>query len=475
MTLEQLKSRIRSQSNTIQLSELKGLPFWIWNVEEHRKADRETRGRCCFNHIIGLPKKNGKEMPLFDYQERVFSALMEINDSIKDKHLWIKKCRGSGITELMLRFMAWLALRDDSLRGAQMAIITGPRLELAIDLIDRMKKLFEGLAKFDTDKTVIILNGCTIRAYPSNANSSRGQPNMQFILLDEADFFSPAEQRIAREAAEGYIGKNNPFIVMVSTPNLPTGLYDQIEREPEAKCLYRRIFIPYTDCVGRIYSEEEIERAKASPSFEREYNLKYGHGEGNIWPAELLEKVTQDYDLALKGGSKILAVDPAYGSSKFAIAGFEKIDGIIYVKDALEITDASPSAMLDLVAQKAKEYGNTMVLIDGSNPGLIRDLKDQNIHAHAVNFQKELSEMTINAARVVKEQKVCIHPAFKDLLAQLRSAEFNEKGHPDKKKLGFDLGDTFLMGLNHFRTRDISVIDLDYEASIHGYTRGLDD
>jgi hypothetical protein len=361
MTLEQLKSKIRSQSNTIQLSELKGLPFWIWNVEEHRKADRLTKGRCCFNHAIGLPKKNGKEMPLFDYQERVFSALMELNGSIKDKHLWIKKCRGSGITELMLRFMAWLALKDDTYRGAQMAIITGPRLELAIDLIDRMKKLFEGLTKFDTDKTVIILNNCTIRAYPSNANSSRGQPNMQFILLDEADFFSPAEQRIAREAAEGYIGKNNPFIVMVSTPNLPTGLYDQIEREPEAKCLYRRIFIPYMDCVGRIYTEEEIKRAQASPSFEREYNLKYGHGEGNIWPAELLDKITQEYDLALRGGRKVLAVDPAYGSSKFAIAGFEQIDGIICVKDAFEITAASPSAMLDLVAKKARvwKYGSS--------------------------------------------------------------------------------------------------------------------
>lgn len=462
MTLEHLKKRLQSQANTTPLSDLRGLPFWIWDVEEHRRVDRETKGRCCFNHAIGLPKKNGKEYPLFDYQKRVFEALTERDGGVKDKHLWIKKCRGSGITELMLRYMAWLALKDDFYRGAQMAIITGPRLELAIDLIDRMKNLFEGLAKFNTDKTVIILNGCTIRAYPSNANSSRGQPNMQFILLDEADFFSPSEQKIAREAAEGYIGKNNPYIIMVSTPNLPTGLYDQIEKEPESKCLYRRIFIPYTDCLGRIYSEEEIERAKASPSFEREYNLKYGSGTGNIFPSDLLDKCEQEYDLTLRGGTKVLAVDPAYSEngSKFGIVGLEMIDGIIYVKEALQFSSASPSAMQDLVAQKAKEYGNR-VFIDSAHPGLIRDLREEHhINAQPIKFNEKLSEMTMKTARAVKELRVRIHPTFKDLIAQLRSAEYNSKGHPDKKKMTFDLGDAFMMGTSNFGTGELKVINL---------------
>lgn len=461
MTLEQLKRKIQS-SNTIQLSELRGLPFWIWDVEEHRKADRETKGRCCFNHVIGLPKKNGKEYPLFEYQKIIYDNLMQSDGSIKDKHLWIKKCRGSGITEFMLRFMAWLCLKDDEYRVAQMAIITGPRLELAIDLIDRLKRLFEGMITFDTDRTVIILNGCTIRAYPSNANSSRGQPNMQFILLDEADYFSPSEQKIAREAAEGYIGKNNPYIVMVSTPNLPGGLYEQIEKEPEGKCLYKRIFLPYTDCIGRIYSEEEIERAKASPSFEREYNLKYGYGEGNIFPADLLDRCTQEYDLTLRGGRKVLAVDPAYSErgSKFGIVGLEQIQGVIYVKEALQFSSASPSAMQDLVAMKAKDYGNR-VIVDSAHPGLIRDLREEHrVSAQPIKFNEKLSEMTMKAARAVKEQRIRIHPTFKDLLAQLRSVEYNSKGHPDKKKLTFDLGDAFLMAVSQFGTGNIKFIEL---------------
>jgi late competence protein required for DNA uptake (superfamily II DNA/RNA helicase) len=40
--------------------------------------------------------------------------------------------------------MAWLCLKDDALAGSQMCLVTGPRIDLAIALIDRMKKLFVG-------------------------------------------------------------------------------------------------------------------------------------------------------------------------------------------------------------------------------------------------------------------------------------------------------------------------------------------
>lgn len=66
------------------------------------------------------------------------------------KHVWIKKATGLGVTEFMLRYMAWLCISAASsanvqkniLPGSQMCIVTGPRIELAITLIDRMKGLF---------------------------------------------------------------------------------------------------------------------------------------------------------------------------------------------------------------------------------------------------------------------------------------------------------------------------------------------
>jgi len=47
--------------------------------------------------MVGLPKKNGIEKPLYDYQETIFDTLKS------NKHIWIKKTTGLGITEFFLR------------------------------------------------------------------------------------------------------------------------------------------------------------------------------------------------------------------------------------------------------------------------------------------------------------------------------------------------------------------------------------
>jgi hypothetical protein len=63
--------------------------------------------------------------------------------------------------------------------------------------------------------------------------------------------------------------------MMVSTPNAPEGLFQRIEEEPDETCLYRRLYLDYTYGIGGIYTAEEIAKAKTSPSFAREYDLKY--------------------------------------------------------------------------------------------------------------------------------------------------------------------------------------------------------
>lgn len=61
-------------------------------------------------------------------------------DKLDAVKLWIKKATGLGITEFMLRYMAWPCLRNKNLEGTQMCIVTDPRIDLAITLIDRMKR-----------------------------------------------------------------------------------------------------------------------------------------------------------------------------------------------------------------------------------------------------------------------------------------------------------------------------------------------
>jgi hypothetical protein len=268
---------------------------------------------------------------LFDYEQLVYDTLQN------HKHVWIKKATGLGITEFMLRYMAWLCFTRPG-QNSQMCIVTGPRIELAIELIKRMKGLFlnhsgfgnDYQIKFDTKETVIELNGVHIEAYPSHhLDAMRGLPNVSFIFLDEADFFPVGQQQDARDVSERYIAKSNPQIVMVSTPNAPDGLFEKIEKEPEDTCLYKRLFLDYTYGVGRIYTQVEIEQTKRSPSFEREYNLKYLGLIGNVFHTKDIEAAiergrqlsdaTTHFGLQNSYTLKSLGLDPGFGSSNFGV------------------------------------------------------------------------------------------------------------------------------------------------------------
>ena len=98
-------------TETKQLEVLKGLPFYNF---QDPTADTNT-----FNHRIGLPRKNGVEFPLFDYEQLLYNELQS------HKHLWIKKATGLGVTEFMLRYMAWLCLRNSRLQHSQICIVMG--------------------------------------------------------------------------------------------------------------------------------------------------------------------------------------------------------------------------------------------------------------------------------------------------------------------------------------------------------------
>ena len=120
------------------------------------------------------------------------------------------KSTGLGVTEFMLRLMAWLCVKDNTYREAQMVIITGPNLSLAVKLISRLKAIFEPKLNitFQDKETVVNLNGCNIEAFPSNhLDSFRSLTNPAFILLDELDFLRKSEQLEVRHVAERYIGK----------------------------------------------------------------------------------------------------------------------------------------------------------------------------------------------------------------------------------------------------------------------------
>jgi len=147
-----------------------------------------------------LPLKDNVAHPLYDYEKLLFDTLFHDseNQSFQDKHLWVLKSTGLGITEFFLRVIGWLCTKDDKLKGSQVCIVTGPRIELSVTLIDRLKALFYSKLGviFTNKETVLDLNGVRIEVYPSHhLDSMRGLANVSFILLDESDFSRQANNR----------------------------------------------------------------------------------------------------------------------------------------------------------------------------------------------------------------------------------------------------------------------------------------
>jgi hypothetical protein len=197
--------------------------------------------------------------------------------------------------------MAWLCTfkqtnGSGSIGNGQMCIVTGPNIDIATKLIKRLKGIFDtklGLT-FNDKETVLQLNGYSIEAYPSNhIDSFHSLDNPKFILLDESDFFRKGEQEEVRHVSERYIRKSDPYIVMVSTPNNPDGLFYQIEQDAEDTCLYKLLKMDYHYGLGKIYTQEEIDKAKQSPGFDREYGLQYLGKVGNVFNELQIKKAIE--------------------------------------------------------------------------------------------------------------------------------------------------------------------------------------
>jgi terminase large subunit-like protein len=480
VTFKELRKRVCievQQQSSRYFEKLQNKPFWIWNIKEHKQEDIDTNGECCFNHIIGLPIKNGQEKAIFDYEKLLYDSLLDNNvNDIKHKHLWVKKSTGLGITEFFLRLMAWLCLRNDDYKNSQMCIVTGPNIDIAIKLIKRMKALFESKLHitFDNKETVLELNGCTIEAYPSNhIDAYRALDNPKFILIDEGDFFRKGEQEDVRHVSERYIAKSDPYIVMVSTPNSPNGLFENIEKEPEETCIYKRLLLDYTYGLDKIYTREEIEKAKASPSFEREYNLKYLGHIGNVFSPSEIDASLVQYDLTqqyplLQG---VMGLDPGWGVSSFGIVVVHFVDGLIRVAYADEHARSDHYEMLELVWDLIQKYNVTKVLVDASAPSFIRALKlawgerpdYENVqrelrdymHVEPVSFGVEHKQLLYHVKFLLENKYLQIHPIMDKLIIALRSAWAKDNVLDKEVTSHNDILDAFRLALRPFKEHTI--------------------
>jgi hypothetical protein len=450
------------------LEDIQGLPFWIPNKTEHRDLIQECKDLdlerlvCCFNHCLGLPTKNGIPLPIFDYEMDIVNAL-ENTDRV-----WIKKARGLGVTELIIRYIVWLCLRDNDLRGNIVFIVTGPRQNIAMEHVQRIERLFEPFGIYsETRMGITELNDVFIQTIPSkNIGAMRGYDRVPLIFLDEADFFPIGQQQEARAVAEGYIPKTHPKLIMVSTPDRPDGLFATMEREENNG--YTKLFLDYTYGLGKIYDPEVIEEEKTKEYFEREYNLKYLGKLGNVFhirdiEAAIVSDPQEANDMLAASTStyygRSMGIDPAWGTdSQFAIVITQYRNNKVEIFHAESVTQPYFADIINRIMELKMRHHVSKIYIDGANPEVVHELKrrigefekyelmdDDQIWAFRngswqiipINFNKHHVQMLNWTNELMQKHMIKIHYSLTDLLVSLRTARATE-GKLDKTETVFD-------------------------------------
>lgn len=185
-----------------------------------------------FNEIIGLPVKNGKEDPIYDYE-------LDVIDRIEsNRNIWIKKARGIGITELVLRYLAWKIVSSNELEYKKIMIVSGTMLKHANNVKERMQSLFEKrfpLIQLESKFTELLIKNTNLICMPSrNVKDIRGFTDVAYLFIDESDYFEMSVNDELLHAITAYEEKSNCTTIMESTPFRPDGLFHSIENDPNS-------------------------------------------------------------------------------------------------------------------------------------------------------------------------------------------------------------------------------------------------
>jgi hypothetical protein len=438
------------------------IPDLFWCGDSLRVEDTD---QCCFWHYIFYPnlgpERDGIYHPLYEYEIELLQALQN------ERHVCVYKATGLGITEFMLLWLIWKCYTDEFFYGKESIIITGPNVDLAQGLIRRTKRFLYDKGAPYTDHGVyeLEINGGTIKCYPSNnISSARGKPKVSFFFGDEAAFFKLRDDSIVRTVGERYIGKNNAYVIWVSTAGEePAGFFYDIMLESENETIYKR-FHYYVEAGLKqdpqtgtsIFNKEYIDKASESRSYAREFLGEWGKNVGDIFEQEALDEVCrEDYRINPSDDSfdRIIGVDPGYGSSEYGVVAIERSGGKYTVIYATSYERTSYIDAIAKVDKVANEFNIRKIFVDKSAPEVIKDLRDKyKYNVTGIAFNEYGDRMLAFASQKVNKLETRIHPAFKKLRNQLMTIKLNKKGLPDKtKQNSFDLGDAFLLALWYYK------------------------
>ncbi len=412
-------------------------PFYRFDLsrEEHLDLARKTYCNCCFNHIVGLPIKpdTNKRYPMFEYEKIMFD---EFNKTLRGEsnqyYFLVVKSTGLGITEFVIRIMAWLATRNNDYRNQRFGIVTGLTMETANEIIERVYDLFDAFPDLPIEKKIgkIVINGVTIQAFPSeNVKKMRSYKDFRFLFADEADFFEKNRQKETRTVLERYHTKSKPFVWLVSTPNNDSGICYQLMTTPEESRGYKLFEFNYEWGMEKhgawIFTPEDIEEQKKKADFDREYDLKFSGKKGNLLNEYSIAKNIINteyakqigyipyYDLAgLINQTRLghtqyplttMAIDPAFGTSKDSsftgVLVAQRRAGRIELIYADELVQPDYQDFIEKIGLLIVKRNIRKIYVDGWWSFVIKDIKRQiGEYPHYDTYDKKELKDSINSA-----------------------------------------------------------------------------
>jgi hypothetical protein len=459
----------------LELSIFIGKPFWIWDKDQHKAEFITKQGNCCFNHIIGLPIKNNKTYPLFEYEKLVYDAVEN------NQNIWVLKSRGIGLTTFLIRYLAWKILSSSELDDKSIFIISGTREQFANYIKEKLEQLFEkrfSFIKLESKYTELWLKKTWIKVFPTTAvKDLRGYFEASYIFIDESDYFPESVQDELVAAISPYQEKSNCKIIMVSTPNRPDGLMQRIENDPNSK--YVKLKLDYTYGLDLIYDRSFIEKKKLEPEFKREYECQYLGRVGNVLSPLQVDQCVQlggtpdNFGVLLEDipisqfTLKCVGIDPGFSSSKTAIVMCEHLkdqDKIIVRRSDL-IEKGDPNAISDLLFDLHKQYWNVYILIDGSNRAMVnllkikfnesldwdtKDASPESMKVVPVNFSTEHKSLLSHLHMMITKGYLAIPEKHDKLIISLRTAYAKELSL-DKEQTSYnDLFDALRLSLKGY-------------------------
>jgi hypothetical protein len=170
-----------------------------------------------------LPQKSGTPLPVFDYE------LYFVHQMDKRNLISFLASRGLGKTETtIVRYPNYRIMRSTEWDNRDVAITTGLAEVSAEELLIRIESLWSTAfpnPPLDKKAAQIWIDKTRILAFPTqNIKRLRLYDDFAGIFVDEADFYSLLDQMRLQEAIFGYIVKSQPLIVLMSTPNHPSGM-----------------------------------------------------------------------------------------------------------------------------------------------------------------------------------------------------------------------------------------------------------